>query len=129
TPTPTPKPSPTPTPKPSPTPTPTPTPTRATAQLDLRSYRATIRRGTSVTLYGHLTTGTRGLAGRRVEIYKWRPVQRRWVLVASGTSLAPTGWYQHRVHPRRTATYKAVFGGGSRYKAATSKQMRITVKR
>jgi GH25 family lysozyme M1 (1,4-beta-N-acetylmuramidase) len=100
----------------------------ASTALDLHSDRTRVRPRTKVLLYGHLTSAGSGLAGKSLDFYRRFPGSSRWVRIASGTSLAPTGWYQTYVHPRRKSIYKAVFRGTSRLAAASSGPVRVRMR-
>ena len=103
---------------------------RIGARVDLHSTRSRVRRGGSVKLYGHLTTATRAaLPDRRVRVYQRKPGGTRWTRVASGRSLAPTGWWQVVVRPRRMMVYKAVFAGTTQVTPATSNRIRVRLRR
>jgi GH25 family lysozyme M1 (1,4-beta-N-acetylmuramidase) len=102
-------------------------PKTATA-VSLSTDRSWVGSGGSVKLYGHLTTAAgAALTGRSVSMYARTAGSSEWTLVATGTSLAPTGWYQAYVHPRASTTYKAVYEGALRYTAATSNRVSVTV--
>ena len=103
---------------------------RIGARVDLHSTRSRVRRGRSIKLYGHLTTATSAaLPDRRVRVYQRKPGATRWTRVATGRSLAPTGWWQVVVRPRRTMVYKAVFAGTTQVTPATSNRIRVRLRR
>jgi GH25 family lysozyme M1 (1,4-beta-N-acetylmuramidase) len=104
--------------------------TRLTAVVDLKRSAARVRKGHPVTLYGHLRLADgSGLAGKQVKVLKRALGSRRWVQIGRGTSLAPTGWWQYRLRPYRSAVYKAVYSGGTRYRADVSNLQKVYVRR
>ncbi|HWJ09284.1 MAG TPA: hypothetical protein VNS46_07905, partial [Nocardioides sp.] len=103
---------------------------KATTVVDLKRSAAHVRKGRTLTLYGHLRLADgSGLAGKPVKVFKRVLGTRRWVRIGRGTSLAPTGWWQHRFKPYRSAVYKAVYSGGTRYRADVSGLVKVYVRR
>jgi GH25 family lysozyme M1 (1,4-beta-N-acetylmuramidase) len=103
---------------------------KATTVVDLVRSAAHVRRGRPLTLYGHLRlAGGSGLDGKQVTVFKRVLGTGRWVRIGRATSLAPTGWWQHRLKPYRSAVYKAVYSGGTRYRADVSNLVTVYVRR
>ena len=99
---------------------------KVATRLVLKSNRTAVRRGHPATLYGHLVTAAgAGVAGRRVVVWKRVLGTSRWVRAGSGTSLAPTGWWQLTVRPHRSAAYRAVFAGTVKYVGDHSDRVRV----
>lgn len=100
------------------------TATRATLDVDPAS-----RQGRTVKIYGHLrTVSGRPLAGRTMDVYQRLAGSTTWRLVGHGRTIEPTGWYQAWVTPTRTATYKAVFGGGATLRRSVSNLTTVRVR-
>lgn len=96
------------------------TPPKTRLAVDLHKVQHTVRAGKSLTLYGHVTAGNAGVAGRTVSYYKRFPGAASWTLVGRSHSLAPTGWHQLVVHPRVTREWKVVANSSDVYTRATS---------
>ena len=96
--------------------------------LRLQAAAGSVDSGQRVKLYGHLTTAAgRPLPARRVRVYR-RPVSSdTWTRIDISKSVAPTGWYQTYVHPRKASVYRAVFRGGRRYQHTGSLRVRVRV--
>jgi len=93
-------------------------PARTTASLGV-DYSA--RRTSGVKVYGHLRTASgRPVVGKTMTVYERLAGSTRWRPVARSVTLSPTGWYQAYVTPSRTATYKAVYGGGIAFTRSVS---------
>lgn len=102
---------------------------KTTTKITLTAGRTTIRKGTDVKLYGHLTTTSgSALVDKPVRYYVRPAGSTRWTLVGSDTSVAPTGWHQLYAKPRRTSTYKAVYRGGLEYTSARSTLVKVVVR-
>lgn len=99
---------------------------RTGVALRLQAAAGSVASGHLVKLYGHLTTAAgRPLPARRVRIYR-RPVSSdTWTRIDIAKSVAPTGWYQTYVHPRKASLYRAVFRGGRRYQHTGSLRVRV----
>ncbi|NUR05910.1 MAG: hypothetical protein HOQ45_02730 [Nocardioidaceae bacterium] len=104
------------------------TPGRTVQSIDLHATKPRVRPGEQVMIYGHVTAGTKGLAGRTVRIYKKPLVGGRWTRIATKTSLAPTGWYSTTVRPLRGRIYKAVTPGTLWYVGDTSNQLTVRMR-
>jgi GH25 family lysozyme M1 (1,4-beta-N-acetylmuramidase) len=85
-----------------------PVPTSATLGIE-----QTARNDRAVKLYGHLTTTAgKPMVDRTMYVYQRPNGSTTWTLVASSSTLSPTGWYQAFVKPSRLSSYNAVFRGG-----------------
>ena len=103
------------------------TPPRLRAAIGLRADRAHPRKGSVLLVYGHLRTGSHGLPGQVVRVYR-RGHGGPWVRVATRHTRAPTGWYAVRVHPHGRQVWKAVYPGGSLYAPAASRSVTVRVR-
>jgi hypothetical protein len=57
-----------------------------------------------------------------------RPVSSdTWSRIDIAKSVAPTGWYQTYVHPRKASLYRAVFRGGRKFQHTGSLRVRVRV--
>ncbi len=102
---------------------------RATA-VTIGTMAARVRRGHPVRLYGHLRLADgAGVAGERVVLLARVLGTSRWRQVGTGTSLAPTGWWQVTARPWRPRAYKAVYGGSTQYLPAHSTSVVVRVRR
>jgi len=102
---------------------------RTVSRLELDSDRSAVRRGRSVKLYGHLTTAAgKAMPARRVTLLQRRNGSTRWTLVATSTTLSPTGWFQAYVEPTADARYKAVFAATPRFTRAVSQRVSVDVR-
>ena len=105
-----------------------PAPKKATA-VSLTSDRHRVRAHRLVKLYGHLTTASgAALSGRKVTFYQRVAGTRRWTVVATFVSVAPTGWIQTYVRPAADTTYRAVYGGTTRLAASRSALVTVDVR-
>jgi GH25 family lysozyme M1 (1,4-beta-N-acetylmuramidase) len=104
------------------------TPAPAATSLDLRKDKVSVAKGAPVMLYGHLTSGAKGLAGGIVRYYKRYPQSTTWTYVASSRSLAPTGWHSMTAHPQVDRVWKAVYSGSSTTRAVTSRLLTVHVR-
>lgn len=73
------------------------------------------RKGAALTLYGHVVSGSTGLAPVPLRYYKRAVDGTTWIYVGSSTSVAPTGWHSIVVHPKITRVWKVVFAGNDVY--------------
>ncbi len=101
---------------------------RVATSVDIRSLQSAVKAGTTVTFYGHFrrTDGT-GIAGRRIRMWERLGGSSAWTLVASGSSVAPTGWWQAAWVPKKGASYRATWRGGLVYKPAASTPLSVPV--
>jgi len=95
----------------------------------LAAERSSLRKGESTRLYGNL----RSLAGaplgdRTVHVYRRVTGTTTWTRIGDARTVSPTGWFQEYVRPTRTATYKVVFRGGTRFQRAASPLQTVTVR-
>ncbi len=112
-------------PTPAPTPVPAPGPARTLTSLDLHKNKVTPRRGAALMLYGHLTSGTSGLARQDVRYYKRSLGGGPWIYVGRSRSVAPTGWHSLVVHPQISRVWKVVFAGNGTLAPRTSRYLTV----
>ena len=86
-------------------------PSGTAVSLDLLKNRTTVTRGAPLMLYGHLTSGSAGVAGQTVRYYKRAPAGGSWIYVGRSTSKAPTGWHSIVVRPLVSRVWKVTYGG------------------
>jgi GH25 family lysozyme M1 (1,4-beta-N-acetylmuramidase) len=99
--------------------------TRAAVAVDLHKNKVTVRRAAPLTLFGHVTSGSRGVAGLTVRYYKRFPGGRSWVYVGRSTSQAPSGRHALVVHPKVDRVWKVVVAGSDRYLPSTSAYLSV----
>lgn len=106
---------------------------KTSTTVDLLADRTSVRKGSSVKLFGHLRTAAgAALSGKQVRYYLRPAGSSSWTLVdptrPTMTTIAPTGWHQTYVKPSRTSTYKVVYRGGLRYTRTQSDSVTVTVR-
>lgn len=103
------------------------TPARAASKLFLRKDKAVVHRSAPLMLFGHLMSGSAGVADGVVRYYKRLPTGGPWEYVGQSTSLAPTGWHSLTVHPKVSRVWKAVYDGDEQYLSRRSTLLRVVV--
>lgn len=99
-------------------------------RLTIGRMAARVRRGHPVTIYGHLTLpDASGVAGQRVVLFSRVLGTSTWRRVGTGTTIAPTGWWQVVARPRRAVAFKAFYEGSAAYDPAHSTQVAVRVRR
>lgn len=101
---------------------------QTTVRVDANAEHRVVRRGQAAKLYGHLTTARGALVSRRVNVYQHVAGTSGWSYVGRVKSLAPTGWWQMYVKPRKDTTYRSAFGGTVRLTSATSRRVAVSVR-
>ncbi|MGZ4437834.1 MAG: GH25 family lysozyme [Nocardioidaceae bacterium] len=101
----------------------------AATSLDLHTATTTPRRGTPITLYGHLlTTDSAGhttpLASGWVSLWRRQVGSSTWTQVSGYRSLS-TGWWQVGVKPWKDVVFQARYIGGARYQPARSARLAV----
>ena len=101
------------------------TPVRAAVALDLRKNRVYPRKGAALMLYGHLTSGSAGVAHQQVRYYKRSVKGGRWIYVGRSRSAAPTGRHSLVVHPLIARVWKVVYTGNTKLAPKTSRYLTV----
>ena len=102
------------------------TPVKAPTTLTLTQARATIVVGQKDVLTGTLRSGKTPVAGKVVELYRYRVSDKKWVPV----EVDLTGKFGHvffGVRPAATTTYELVFRGTPKFAASRSNRATVRV--
>jgi hypothetical protein len=94
--------------------------------LSIAAAPTTINKGSSTTVSGVLTAGTKPLDKAVVRLYKWLPTSKKWDLLAVNFT-GPKGGVSFVRKPAATSTYELAYFGGAKIAGSHSGEVTVTV--